>query len=124
MIIKIFRRNQTKEIIEYLEYLGKRIYYLFGDIGVGKTTLIRSIVGEEVYSPTFSCLNVYSNDVWHYDFYQVEIDKNLLFDIDFFYALEYKRVFIEWSEKLPIKILNTYKGIKILITQNSVRINI
>jgi tRNA threonylcarbamoyladenosine biosynthesis protein TsaE len=86
----------------------------YGDMGVGKTTLIKAIVKalggkDKVSSPTFSLVNEYevTNDtVYHFDLYRIE-DEVEVFDIgieDYLYSGHW--VFIEWpdiiAENLPI----------------------
>lgn len=52
----------------------------YGDMGAGKTTLIKAIVAalgsqDEVSSPTFSLVNEYSADeglIYHFDLYRIE----------------------------------------------------
>jgi tRNA threonylcarbamoyladenosine biosynthesis protein TsaE len=80
----------------------------YGDMGVGKTTLIKAIVKalggkDKVTSPTFSLINEYEvlNDtVYHFDLYRIE-DEVEVFDIgieDYLYSGHW--VFIEWPEKI------------------------
>ena len=59
---------------------------LVGDLGAGKTTLTQGIVSslgydQEVTSPTFSLVQEYCGgrlEVFHFDFYRVESDHELL----------------------------------------------
>ena len=57
---------------------GDEIIYLQGELGAGKTTLVRGLLrglGFEgrVTSPTFNLMNVYSSQppVYHFDFYRL-----------------------------------------------------
>ncbi|NRA89871.1 MAG: tRNA (adenosine(37)-N6)-threonylcarbamoyltransferase complex ATPase subunit type 1 TsaE [Simkaniaceae bacterium] len=72
--------------------IGKRLpphhtVCLYGDLGAGKTTLIKGIVEEltktpahEVNSPTFTYLNIYEGEVtiYHFDCYRLENSKDFL----------------------------------------------
>jgi tRNA threonylcarbamoyladenosine biosynthesis protein TsaE len=95
---------------EILTYSGeRRIIAFFGEMGVGKTTLIHSIVRElgvqeSASSPTFSLVNEYLSEsgdpVYHFDFYRIE-------SIEEVYDMGYEEYFfsghyclIEWSEKI------------------------
>lgn len=81
----------------------------FGDLGVGKTSLIKGIVAgatghsvEEVVSPTFAYLNIHFGikTVYHFDLYRLHHGDEFLsmgFD-DYFYAGGI--CCIEWSEKI------------------------
>jgi tRNA threonylcarbamoyladenosine biosynthesis protein TsaE len=80
---------------------------LYGEMGVGKTTLIKALVqklgGNSVTSPTFSIVNEYEVDcdvVYHFDFYRLK-DETEAYDLgieDYFYSGHW--VFIEWPEKI------------------------
>jgi tRNA threonylcarbamoyladenosine biosynthesis protein TsaE len=55
------------------------VVYLLGDLGVGKTVLVRGLahaLGYEgrVTSPTFTIMNVYASNppIYHFDFYRLE----------------------------------------------------
>ena len=87
----------------------KNIICFYGEMGVGKTTLIKLIceklgVKDNVSSPTFSVVNEYilSDDqsVFHFDFYRIEKEEEA-FDMgyeDYFYNGDL--CFIEWPEKV------------------------
>ena len=92
---------------QLLEFSGGCYIFLFeGDLGAGKTTLIKEIcsqlgVIDNVASPTFSIINEYlSSDgpIYHFDFYRVkDIEEALAVGVeDYFYANYY--CFIEWPE--------------------------
>lgn len=101
---------------------NRRIFALYGSMGAGKTTLIKSIchrlgVTDEVNSPTFSIINEYTtprfDPVYHFDFYRINKIEEA-FDIgyeNYFYSES--MCFIEWPEK-----------IKQLLPPNTVQITI
>ena len=80
-----------------------KIYVLYGNMGAGKTTLIKSMVKElGIYgianSPTFSIINEYYNGdkIYHFDFYRIK-DKNELLDIGINEYINGNNIcFIEW----------------------------
>ncbi|HAA09285.1 MAG TPA: tRNA (adenosine(37)-N6)-threonylcarbamoyltransferase complex ATPase subunit type 1 TsaE [Syntrophomonas sp.] len=58
---------------------GEEIIYLRGELGAGKTTLVRGILRGlgftgRVTSPSFTLMNVYDSQppVYHFDFYRLE----------------------------------------------------
>jgi tRNA threonylcarbamoyladenosine biosynthesis protein TsaE len=60
---------------------GQTIVAFEGDMGAGKTTLIRALcaelgVGDDVSSPTFALVNEYrggrSEPLYHFDFYRID----------------------------------------------------
>lgn len=83
------------------------VVLLIGDLGAGKTTLVRGIVSaipgahpEEVGSPTFTLIHDYGAGVFHVDLYRLETQKEidtLGLDEIFDHA---RLVLIEWGEKL------------------------
>lgn len=88
---------------------GATIIVFRGDLGAGKTTLIKNIckllnVKDEVNSPTFSLVNEYHREsgvtVFHFDFYRIEEEAEA-FDMgceDYFYSSNL--CLIEWPEKI------------------------
>ena len=86
-----------------------RQFAFYGEMGVGKTTLIKSICNalgaqDIVTSPTFAIVNEYrikSDElVYHFDFYRIE-KKEEVFDFgfeDYLYSGAY--CFMEWPEKI------------------------
>jgi tRNA threonylcarbamoyladenosine biosynthesis protein TsaE len=104
--------DETAQML--LNNVTTKTILFYGDMGVGKTTLIKAIVKalggkDKVTSPTFSLVNEYevTNDtVYHFDLYRIE-DEGEVFDIgieDYLYSGHW--VFIEWpeiiAENLPI----------------------
>ena len=63
-----------------------RIFLFYGDMGAGKTTLIKALchclgVTEMVTSPTFSIVNEYigsSSKIYHFDFYRLKNETEAL----------------------------------------------
>jgi tRNA threonylcarbamoyladenosine biosynthesis protein TsaE len=103
---------------------GKTLLF-YGDMGVGKTTLIKEIAKQLgsanlVSSPTFSIVNEYpvqNGVIYHFDFYRLEDEKEA-FDLgaeEYFYSDNWN--FIEWPEKIK-NILPIQKN-EIFITKNN-----
>jgi len=97
----------ASEIISFAK--DTRIFLFYGDMGAGKTTLIKSLceslgTTEPVTSPTFSIVNEYigtKNRIFHFDFYRLKNQTEAL-DLgyeEYFYSDAY--CFIEWPEKIP-----------------------
>ena len=95
------------EIVNQLPSRGE--VYLEGEMGAGKTTLIKTIlrvlgVKDVISSPTFSLVNTYElpnhMPVYHADLYRVENEEEL-YDIGFDEYLDSNSlIFIEWSERM------------------------
>lgn len=96
------------------------IICLFGELGAGKTTLIKGIVSElsptdpaEVCSPTFSYLNIYegaAQPVYHFDLYRLScVDEFLSLGLEE-YLFSSGVCCLEWSERIaPILPQMVYK---------------
>ncbi|HBG61386.1 MAG: tRNA (adenosine(37)-N6)-threonylcarbamoyltransferase complex ATPase subunit type 1 TsaE [Omnitrophica WOR_2 bacterium GWF2_38_59] len=112
--IKLTTKSQ-QETMDFGEGFAKAlkagdIICLFGDLGSGKTTLVKGfakgllISPRKVHSPTFTLMNVYegrnSLPIFHFDLYRIE-------DVKEIFALDYEEylfgngvAIIEWAEKL------------------------
>tara|TARA_B110000046_G_scaffold25332_1_gene24746 strand:- start:6579 stop:6995 length:417 start_codon:yes stop_codon:yes gene_type:complete len=103
--------NELGKVSEAIIDLVKeyRIIAFRGDVGAGKTTLIKNMckllgVKDDVNSPTFSIVNEYESDneprVFHFDFYRLKSEEEA-FDIgveDYFYGENL--CLIEWPSKI------------------------
>ena len=93
----------AKELINIMK-VGS-IVLLHGDMGAGKTTLVREIAKhygyQRVSSPTFSLVNKYEGniEIFHLDLYRLNSISDLhSIDIDAYFDKENSIVFIEWAE--------------------------
>ncbi|MBF4483302.1 MULTISPECIES: tRNA (adenosine(37)-N6)-threonylcarbamoyltransferase complex ATPase subunit type 1 TsaE [unclassified Flavobacterium] len=106
----VFSLDQIQEVAEQiLAQNPKKIILFNGEMGVGKTTLIKQLckslgVEDATSSPTFSLVNEYytsnNNIVYHFDFYRLNKETEAL-DMgvdDYLYSGNW--CFIEWSEKI------------------------
>lgn len=87
----------------------RKLWIFRGEMGAGKTTLIKSIcellqVKDEISSPTFSLVNEYHTTnrkkVFHFDFYRINSIEEV-YDMgyeDYFYSNQI--CLIEWPEKI------------------------
>ncbi|URQ73649.1 tRNA (adenosine(37)-N6)-threonylcarbamoyltransferase complex ATPase subunit type 1 TsaE [SAR86 cluster bacterium] len=101
----------AKEIASKLEKYPKNkasIIFLEGDLGTGKTTLVKEILkslglSEPVTSPTFTIIEPYlikDKKIYHIDLYRIESRKELeVLGIEEYSAENDCLIFIEWPEK-------------------------
>ena len=129
---------QVKFTLDEIEEVAKSLIHeindvnlvLFkGELGSGKTTLIKSIlknigVKENITSPTFSIVNQYSISnqlINHFDLYRIKSLKELDV-IGFEEYLESEAVcFIEWPEVAMSKIVGNYLEIYIKFINKKTR---
>ena len=91
------------------EAQDEKIWIFQGEMGAGKTTLIKALAGvfgiqDQVSSPTFGIVNQYENEAsqtfYHFDFYRIEDPMEAL-DIgieEYFYSGNY--CWLEWAEQI------------------------
>lgn len=94
---------------EVIQESAHKTLLFYGEMGVGKTTLIKEIckhfgVSDITHSPTFSIVNEYKgNDnltIYHFDFYRIAKEEEA-YDIgieDYFDSEHW--CFIEWPENI------------------------
>ena len=99
-------KNVAQEIVSNSE---SKILLFYGQMGVGKTTLIKEIckilgTDDITSSPTFSLVNEYHTNsgevVFHFDFYRIE-DEEEAYDMgieDYFYSDAW--CLVEWPENI------------------------
>ena len=108
---------------------GKRVWLFHGEMGSGKTTLIKAVckalkVEDLVSSPTFSIVNEYrsaSGGIYHFDFYRIKNEAEA-YDIgadEYFYSGKY--CFVEWPDKIPSLIPSAHVSITIQTEDNEHR---
>ena len=108
----------------------QKIILFNGEMGVGKTTLIKQLsknigVAEATSSPTFSLINEYktidNQVIYHFDVYRLKSETEAL-DMgidDYLYSGNW--CFIEWSEKIPNLIPSEHSTINIELLENGNR---
>jgi len=106
-----------------------RIFLFYGDMGAGKTTLIKSLckslgVTDNISSPTFAIVNEYAasnTKVYHFDFYRLKTETEAM-DMGFEeYLYSGNYCFIEWPEKIPELLPENYISIKIQVVEDGAR---
>ena len=105
--------NKIKNIL-----LPGDVIFLYGQIGVGKTTFVRLLINNyekennlkksEVLSPTFNIVFEYEIKnfiIQHYDLYRLENEKEIE-NIGLFTNLEKNITIVEWPELIKKKPIN------------------
>lgn len=106
------------------------VWLFHGDMGAGKTTLIKAIgkvlgVKDAMSSPTFSIVNEYlinpEKKVFHFDFFRIKNEMEA-YDIgieEYFYSGHY--CFVEWPEKIPSLIPHKRADVTLTVEDNTHR---
>ena len=100
----------------------ERVFGFFGEMGTGKTTLIKEIcrqlgVEDGMTSPTFAIVNEYwtrdGQPLYHFDFYRIDepADATRIGFQDYLYSGNY--CFIEWTEKVESLLNGEYTPVYI-----------
>ena len=117
---------------EVLNSFGNnKIIAFYGKMGVGKTTLIKTIcenmgVKTNISSPTFSLVNEYHADngdiIYHFDFYRItRLEEAYDFGYEeYFFSGAY--CFIEWPDKIEALLPNNTLRINIEEQDNGIRL--
>ncbi|WP_435254798.1 tRNA (adenosine(37)-N6)-threonylcarbamoyltransferase complex ATPase subunit type 1 TsaE [Tenacibaculum sp. A30] len=117
----------AKEIVATAPH---KILLFYGEMGVGKTTLIKELckvlgVEDIASSPTFSLVNEYrtttNETVYHFDFYRIE-DEEEAYDMgveDYFYSNNW--CLVEWPENIKNLLPLDTVSISISLLENGQR---
>ncbi len=104
-------------------------FLFFGEMGVGKTTLIKEMikvlgVKDNIGSPTYAIVNEYRTDdeiINHFDFYRIEsIDEVFDIGIEEYFESDHW-LFIEWPEKIESILPKEFLKIKMNKLDNEMR---
>ena len=126
-----FSLNEINQVAEkILSENTSKIILFNGEMGVGKTTLIKALaknlgVNDATSSPTFSLVNEYktieNQCVYHFDVYRLKNEIEALdMGIDE-YLYSGNWCFIEWAEKIPTLIPKNNSNISITLLPDGKR---
>lgn len=116
-IIDISTEKLTKDIAEKISAKLKKnqIIFLYGEIGVGKTTFVKYVINKlqkdkkinitEVTSPTFNILNEYQIGdikIKHYDLFRIKLKEEIT-NLNIFEDNSDSITLIEWPEIIDFK---------------------
>ena len=115
--IDLSSENKTEELAKKIskKLKPKDIIYLYGEMGVGKTTFVRYLINEfqkknklritEVTSPTFNLLYEYDINqikINHYDLFRLKTKEEII-NLDLFNDISNTITFIEWPQIIDKK---------------------
>jgi len=125
--------DRIDEIAQLLiqEAGDQKVWIFRGEMGAGKTTLIKSLakalqVADSVSSPTFGIVNEYQTQMkdllYHFDFYRLDDPMEAL-DIgieEYFYSGNY--CWLEWAEKIAPFLPERFFHIELALASKTGRI--
>ena len=129
---RVFELSERTEVANWLLQQSQdcRVWALHGDLGAGKTTLIKSVcealgVKSSMTSPTFSIVNQYETNshqtIYHFDFYRLKNEAEA-YDIGVEEYLESgSYCFIEWPDRIGALLPLRYFDVSIYHQTNSTR---
>ncbi|MBQ8470765.1 MAG: tRNA (adenosine(37)-N6)-threonylcarbamoyltransferase complex ATPase subunit type 1 TsaE [Alistipes sp.] len=121
-------REVAEALLESLD--GRTVVALRGEMGAGKTTLIRAVaeamgVEDQVTSPTFALVNQYEGAggerLFHFDFYRID-DVREAYDLgyeEYFYSGDL--CFVEWPEKIEALLPEEVVEVRITVDSPTAR---
>ncbi|WOD43340.1 tRNA (adenosine(37)-N6)-threonylcarbamoyltransferase complex ATPase subunit type 1 TsaE [Hwangdonia lutea] len=126
-----YELNDVEKVArKIIENATSKTILFYGNMGVGKTTLIKAIVNvlgsnDEVSSPTFSIVNEYETDdglIYHFDLYRIsDIEEAYNFGIEDYLDSEHWKL-IEWPEKIESVLFEDFNTIHIDFDETNKRI--
>ncbi|MBK9762791.1 MAG: tRNA (adenosine(37)-N6)-threonylcarbamoyltransferase complex ATPase subunit type 1 TsaE [Flavobacteriales bacterium] len=129
--ILLRRPSEAEEIARLIlqSHAGSRVFALHGDLGAGKTTLIKAFckvlgVTDRTSSPSFAIVNEYQRDngevLYHFDLYRLKASEELE-GIGFNEYLDSGAYcFIEWPE-LAAESLREVVHVRLEVADNGTR---
>ena len=127
-----FSLDQLEAVAQQiLEQNPNKVILFHGEMGVGKTTLIKVLaktlgVNDVTSSPTFSLVNEYetieNQTVYHFDFYRLKNEVEALDMGADEYLYSGNWCFIEWAEKIPSLIPEAHSTISLRLLADGNRL--
>lgn len=128
----IFSLDEINSVAQkILDQNPQKVIVFNGEMGVGKTTLIKAIsanlgVTGATSSPTFSLVNEYETNgnilVYHFDVYRLKSESEALdMGIDE-YLYSGNWCFVEWAEKIPNLLPSLHSIVNITLLENGNRL--
>ncbi|MBE7639017.1 tRNA (adenosine(37)-N6)-threonylcarbamoyltransferase complex ATPase subunit type 1 TsaE [Salegentibacter sp. BLCTC] len=122
---------QIDEAVQFiLNHTKSKVLLFYGEMGAGKTTLIKSLTAalksiDKVSSPTFSLVNEYhtpQENIYHFDFYRIK-DENEALDIGIEeYLSSNNWIFIEWPQNISSFLENEFQKVEISVIDEKIRL--
>jgi len=126
-----FSLDEINEVAkQILEQNPNKVILFHGEMGVGKTTLIKALskelgVTEVTSSPTFSLVNEYQTTnnqaVYHFDFYRLNKETEALDMGADEYLYSGNWCFIEWGEKISNLVPDAHSVVSIRLLSDGKR---
>ena len=126
-----YELNEVEQVAkELIANIKSKTLLFYGNMGVGKTTLIKTIVKilgseDDVTSPTFSIVNEYrvkDEKIFHFDLYRIKSTEEAYnFGIEDYLDSDSWKL-IEWPEEIEDILYDDHEKIVVKLGENNVRI--
>ncbi len=102
-LVRVYSEADLPEVVAELQAWGTDLsrWLLRGPLGAGKTALVRTWVGPEVHSPTFTYIHQYTGAIYHVDLYRFPADSPARWEALYELLDTAPLIFVEWAERLP-----------------------
>jgi tRNA threonylcarbamoyladenosine biosynthesis protein TsaE len=127
----VYKLNEIDNAAAFiLEKIKSNILLFEGEMGSGKTTLIKAILkhlgsGDEVSSPTFAIVNEYltgEKKIYHFDLYRLnDLEEAFDFGMEEYLSDEQALCLIEWPEIIRDIIPENSQKIRIIVKDFNTR---
>ena len=127
----LYDLNQVEDVaIQLIKNVKTKTLLFYGNMGVGKTTLIKALVkvlgsNDEVSSPTFSIVNEYelgAEKMYHFDLYRIkDIEETYNFGIEDYLDSDSWKL-IEWPELITPILNKNFDEIHLKLGKKNTRI--
>ncbi|WP_416944042.1 tRNA (adenosine(37)-N6)-threonylcarbamoyltransferase complex ATPase subunit type 1 TsaE [Xanthomarina gelatinilytica] len=125
-----YRMDELQTVAnQLLKNLKSKTILLYGNMGVGKTTLIKALVKalgsmDDVSSPTYSIVNEYGlkdDKIYHFDLYRIkDLDEAYNFGLED-YLNSTHWLIIEWPELIEDIITDVFDCVTLTMNDNHTR---
>tara|TARA_R110002049_G_scaffold152719_1_gene316815 strand:- start:407 stop:817 length:411 start_codon:yes stop_codon:yes gene_type:complete len=125
-----YRLDEIDSVAKKLiKHVNSKTLLLYGNMGAGKTTLVKSIVKalgshDEVSSPTFSIVNEYElkdSKIYHFDLYRInDIEEAYNFGIEDYLDSD-NWILIEWPDIIKNILPDGFNSIDLTLNNDKTR---
>lgn len=113
--VRVYSEAELPAVVSALREWGAGVsrWLLRGPLGAGKTTLVRTWLGPQVHSPTFTYIHEYGEGIYHVDLYRFPVDSPSRWATLYELLESAELIFVEWADRLPWEVPTPYVDLEI-----------